>query len=216
MTRQKRRRHRVPWPLAALGVLLLVCAGGLTGWIIAAQNAQQSLPQDLHGNHVQLDSGSLPSRAQAKAMGVASTGLRFKVPSVGMDVALSSLSSVNGEITPPGFKDAYLVRDKGVSLAQATTGTVYVVMHSIQGGFGPGNYLTNVQKGTVSLPVGSTIQVGDRTYTTTGSALVRKTQLADDQAVWANTPSRLIVITCLERLNGASTHNAIITATLTH
>jgi len=142
------------------------------------------------------------------------TGGQFSVPAVGLDVPLKSLSARDGQITPPGFTSAYWITNRGVPLSQSAEGTVFVVMHSVRGGgVAPGNYLTNIREGTSAVPDGSTIDVAGVSYRVTGWRTILKGGLATDADVWADTPGRLVVITCLERPNGSpSTDNMVIVA----
>jgi hypothetical protein len=142
------------------------------------------------------------------------TGDQFSVAVVGLAIPLKPLSARNGQITPPGFQSAYWITNMGVPLNRGTLGTVFVVMHSVRGGgIGPGNYLTNVRAGTSAVPNGSAIDVAGVLYRVTGWKTILKGGLATDAEVWANTPGRLVVITCLEHPNGSpSTDNMVITA----
>ncbi|MFT4231126.1 MAG: class F sortase, partial [Microbacterium sp.] len=144
------------------------------------------------------------------------TGERFRVPSVGLDVPLDSMNAVDSVITPPGFTAAYRVRNLGVSLDHASEGTVYVAMHSLRdGAVGPGNYLIDVEAGTASVAVGTEIIVAGLEYRLTGSQKIAKDRLAASEAVWADVPGRLIVITCLQRPEGGpSLENVVLTAEL--
>jgi hypothetical protein len=204
-------------------VFITVLAVGVAGLIIGVLGAlgtltptAQTVP-DLQGNQVHVDPGTLPSAKTQKAMrAVPDIGQRLKVPSVGLDVRLGELSEADNTITPPGFDSAYLVRNLGASLDRPGQGTLYVVAHSVRGGgIGPGNYLIDVEHGTARVKPGATVQVGDHTYVVTGSKTIDKDRLPDDPAMWANTPRRLVLITCLQRPSGApSSDNLIITATL--
>ena len=172
---------------------------------------------DLKGHPVQVDPGTLPPAKTQKAMKVVpDIGQRLTVPSVGLNVRLGELSEADNTITPPGFDSAYLVRNLGASLEHPEQGTVYVAAHSVRGGgIGPGNYLIDVEHGTARVKPGATVQVGDHTYVVTDSKTVEKDRLPNDQAIWTNTPGRLVLITCLQLPSGApSTDNLIITATL--
>jgi len=168
----------------------------------------------MRGHPVQIDPDTVNPTMAAVAKVQQDTGQRFVVSSVGLDVALDSLVVADGNITPPGFASAYLVRNLGTTPTNAATGTVYVVMHSIRGGgVGPGNYLQNTKTGATSLHIGDIITVGGVDYRMDSSTLVLKTQLPADSNVWAAIPGRLIVITCLENADGSpSTKNLIITA----
>jgi hypothetical protein len=211
---RSRKRSTVLW----VGVLLigsLVTAGGTIAWVVSQGPPARVAALDLSGHPVQVDPGTVAPTTAAAAKVQQDTGQRFVVPAVGLNVALDSLGVANGNITPPGFTSAYLVRNLGTTLTRAATGTVYVVMHSIRGGgVGPGNYLQNSKTGSTSLHTGDIITVGGVDYRMASSTLVLKTQLPADSNVWANIPRRLIVITCLEKTDGSpSTNNLIITAT---
>lgn len=212
----RKRRWWLPVTVATTGVALLtVGVLGATGLLSPASGA--SVP-DMAGHQVMIDPGVVPDTATTKAMQVAPVaGARFHVPSVGLDVPLSGLNAVDGVITPPGFQDAYWVRNRGTTLDHPENGTVYVVMHSVRGGgVGPGNYLINIDEGQAKVGVGAVIEVDGTSYQVTGSRSVLKTQLAADSSVWDNTANRLVVITCLQRPDGSpSVDNMVITATRT-
>lgn len=152
----------------------------------------------------------------AKMNVVNDMGVRFVVPSVSLDVPLGELSSVDGEVSPPGFTSAYAVRDPGVPLEDAPAGTVFIVMHSLRaGGVAPGNFLIDVERETFQLVQGDIIRVGKWTYQVAATQAVPKPDLALDTSIWAPAPGRLIVITCLQNPSGTpSTHNAVIIANL--
>lgn len=158
---------------------------------------------DMHGNSVVVE-GDFPSPATVAAMDAQSDiGERFHIPSVGLDVPLGALDETAGAITPPEFTSAYLVRNRGESLADASAGTVFVVMHSIRGdGVAPGNYLVDSDAGRSKVVAGATITVGDRSYRVARSITVPKAQLPFESEVWADQPGRLVVITCLKRADG--------------
>jgi hypothetical protein len=204
-------------------VFITVLAVGVVGLIIGVLGALGILTPathtvpDLRGNQVQVDPGTLPPAKTRIAMNVVpDIGQRLKVPSVGLNVRLGELSEADNTITPPGFDSAYLVRNLGASLEHPEQGTVYVVTHSVRGGgIGPGNYLIDVEHGTARVKPGATVQVGDHDYVVTDSKTIKKDRLPDDRTTWANTPRRLVLITCLQQRSGApSTDNLIITAML--
>lgn len=185
--------------IAALIAATVILAAGAAG-VIATRAVPASGPVDLKGDVVHLDPGDTPSPQILQRMhAVTNTGSRFVVPSVGLDVPLGSLDVVDDEITPPGFTSAYRVDNLGVPLSRAAQGTVFVVMHSLRGGgVGPGNYLIDVDAGTSRVHPGAIIRVGDLTYTVTGSQTLRKSAVPDKSSLWANTPGRLVVFTCLQ------------------
>ena len=202
----KRRRRR--WVFLTVGVAavitLVLCGYGLVQYY--------SGPVDMDGNRVQADDGVPPVAASSAVPAIEDD--RFVVSSVGLDVPLGALTSVDGAIEPPGFTSAYWVRDEGVAPAVSSDGTVFVVMHSLRNGaIGPGNYLIDVDRSTSKVGLGATITVDDLDYTVTGTQLIDKPDIAASSSVWSNTPNRLVVITCLQRPDGSpSTQNLIIEA----
>ena len=209
-----RRRRRRDWLLilaattvAGVGVALLIV--GATG----VGSGSKSEQAEVAG----LDPGTLPPPATIQAMhSVPDVGLRFTARSVGLDVPLGELTMVDGNITPPGISSAYMIRNLGVPLSGATTGTVFVVMHSCRNAcHAPGDWLTNRAAGTPSLADGSLITVGELTYRVTGWQKYAKTSIGTQADVWAAKPGRLVVITCLELPTGEEpVDNLVITAQL--
>lgn len=165
---------------------------------------------DLAGNAVQFDGPAPNPSASAIPSG---TG-RFQSPSVGLDVPLGSLDVVDDELEPPGFTSAYWVRNLGVAPTDAGAGTVFVVMHSLRnGGVAPGNALIDVDNGRARVAVGASIVVDDVAYRVTRTDTIDKKEISHEQSIWADTPGRLVVITCLQRPDGSpSTDNMVIEA----
>lgn len=209
---------RVAILISAVALVGIGAAGGMSllGAHTPGATADEAIT-DMRGQPVNADLVVAPSAAETKAMNVQQKpGIRLRVPTVGLDVPFAELSMVDGAINPPGFNRAYLVRNLGTTIADPASGTVYVVMHSVRGGgTGPGNYLIDTRTGTSTLRPGATITIGDLHYTVTGSSAVTKTALPHEEAIWANTPGRLVMITCLQKPDGgASVDNMVITATL--
>lgn len=205
------------WVLGAVAtVAAAMLSAGVLGISVSTAPQSTATVPDMRGNRVALDPGTVPKPAVVKKMAaVEDTGVRFEVPAVRLNVPLGALNAVDGVIVPPGFTSAYLVRNFGVPPSAGSSGTVYVVMHSIRGGgTGPGNYLYDTATGKSNVPIGSTIEAGGFSYNVTAVQTADKPALRDDAAIWANTPRRLVVITCLELPSGApSQDNFIITAT---
>lgn len=218
MRRAAVRRPRRTWLLLGSIVAGSALVAGAAVSLVATATTHPAGPVDMTGHRVQLDTGTAMSPSAQKAMhAVADTGSRFRVPSVGLDVPLGALNVVDDTITPPGVSSVYRVRNLGVGLADARRGTVFLATHSVRaGGVAPGNYLTDVAKGTSAVPVGATIVAGGLSYTVTGAQAITKTQVPHDAALWANTPGRLVVITCLEVPDQTvPVDNLVITASLT-
>jgi hypothetical protein len=189
----------------------LAAATLLTIGILGATGAfTLDSPRDLRGNPVQLDVGA-SSNPAASATPYGSG--RFVAPSVHLNVPLGSLDAVDGEVTPPGFTSAYLIRNYGVTPHQAGLGAVYVVMHSLRNGaVGPGNALIDVPSKQAKIAVGATITVDDVRYRVTGTESVTKRALPSSD-IWSAGRNELVVITCLQRPDGnASVANIVIRA----
>lgn len=206
-----RRQRRGPAPLLVwLSVLLVLAGSGILVW---NHVQERDLPRDLAGNPVRLEEGDTPAPDVVVAMDVRSGGgSRLSVPSVHLDVPLDSLDAVDGEVTPPGFSEAYLIRNMGVDLEHRQDGTVYVVTHSVRHGDAPGNSLIDVEKGSSQVQAGDTIQVGDATYVAERSLTVAKGDLASAPGIWDDEPGRLVLITCLQRESGRSLQNVVVIA----
>lgn len=213
--RPRRPRRALTIVLAVLSVLAVV-AGAVILTHQAVETAEA--PKDLNGNAVQLEPADVPPPEVEARMEVqeapAQGGPRLAIPSASLDVPLASLLAVDGEITPPGFTQAYGVRNLGVDAEHAADGTLYVVMHSVRHGNAPGNAVIDVDTGAVSVPDGAAIQVGDLHYTVTGSLTIGKDELASRSELWTDDPGRLVLITCLQRTEGRSVDNAVIIAQL--
>ena len=199
-TAPKKRKRRLSDILLLVLALLLLIGGAIFG-IMAWQKShgEETFP-DMAGNRVVPEDDSAQDPAfQAAADANPDVGTRFIISSVGLDVPLGEVNEVNGVMNPPGFTSAYRVRNRGVNLPNASAGTVYVIAHSLRSpGQAPGNFVIDVTAGAVAVPVGATIQVGDRTYQLTSSKIIPKTELGAQTELWANTPGMLVFITCLQ------------------
>lgn len=202
-----------------LPVLVGMVGVGAIGYSVTvpwAHAAGEVTARDMNGHTVVLDPGVTPEPC-ASASPVVDPVSRFQVPSVGLDVPLGALDAVDGQITPPGFTSAYRIRNRGVPLGDGANGTVFVVMHALRGGGrAPGNYLEDVHTGSSAVAEGASVIVDGVRYLVTGSTTVSKSTISTDTTVWANTPGRLVLITCMEHANGTpSTRNLVIYATRT-
>jgi hypothetical protein len=176
----------------------------------AGDRADAVSATDMTGRTVMLEPGATPAVAST-ADAVDSAGARLVVPAAGLDVPLAAMSTAGGEITPPGFTSAYVVRDLGTTLAAPSGGTLFVAMHALRGGGrGPGNHLQDIATGKATVEPGDRVTVGNVTYAVTGATTVGKTAIAADAGVWANTPDRLVLITCLEKPDGSPSTSVLV------
>lgn len=218
MTSTRRSRRHTGTVVAILaGVIGLVITAGLlltSGTLTAPANTTPptGAVTDMRGRPVTPETAPDPEQHAA-----ADTGTVVSVPAVGLRVPLGALSAVHGQITPPGFTSLYWVRNTGIDWTTPTQGTVFLVTHSLRGGgTAPGNSLYNTTTGTSRLHPGDTITIGDTSWHVTTTTTTPKDRLAADSSIWANTPNRLVLITCLETPDGKlSTSNFIVQATHT-
>jgi FlaG/FlaF family flagellin (archaellin) len=203
----RKKRMTAAALIAAAAVILL----GAGYFLFNGQSAPASATVDMAGKPVVFDPDVTPV---PEAEAIEDVGTRFEVPSVSLNVPLGEMSEVDGEITPPGFTSAFLIRNRGVAPDDAAKGTVYVVMHSLRnGGKGPGNYLFDVSDGSSRVNEGDLISVAGTQYTVTKHEVVGKRELPAREDLWAQTPNRLIVVTCLQSPDGnPSTSNFVLVA----
>lgn len=201
--------------LLVLGLLLMVVAAGL-GWSALSRSGSAApagaIGTDLNGNRVALDPGEELTAAQIQAQDAVPDGHgRFQAPSAGLDVALGAMNEVDGVITPPGFSSAYWVRNRGAGPQAPERGTVVVAMHALRGGaVGPGNFLYDPGSGDSRVAGGDGLMVDGIAYTVDSAFSVPKADLPDRADVWADTPNRLVVLTCLQLSAGAPAQDNVV------
>ena len=218
--RKKRRAGDIVLLVLAL---MLMTGGAIVGAVTLWKSSHEVTFPDLNNRRVIPDDTSIADpgyieQADAKD----DMGLRFKIASVNLDVPLGEVNAVNNVINPPGFTSAYVVRNLGVSMDKASTGTLYVVTHSVRPpGMAPGNFVINIAAGSIIVANGSIINVGDLKYSVTSSFVINKADLDTRPDLWAGTPGLLVFITCLQYPNAAdyngvghSHDNAVILAKL--
>jgi len=195
----KRKRKWGTILLLLLSVLLVVGGMSYLGYTWF-KNTHEITYTDMDGNKVVPDDPAAqdPSYIQ-QAEVKEDVGVRFKIPSVNLNVPLGEVNQVDGLINPPGFTSVYRVKNMGVKLEDAAKGTVYAVTHSLRApGKAPGNYVIDIDKSSVTVQNGAEIDVGDLKYTVVSSQIVAKTELSAQANLWANTPGMLVFITCLQ------------------
>lgn len=206
--------------LLVAGVLVVVGVVGVLRQERSAAGPSSPGPSalaDLRGNRVDAAPGLVPAPAAVVRMDVQpADGDAFRVPGVGLDVPLRSLVTVDDQVQPPTFTDAFWIRDLGTSVRAPERGTVFVAMHSLRGGgVGPGNALYDTASGTSRVGVGDAVEVAGTRYVVTGTRIVPKPSISGDATVWADVPGRLVVITCLEPPGGGpSRDNFVVEARL--
>lgn len=214
------RSHRPARPhrrliITSIAILaLLVGSIGITTSLTG--NTVTEGPRDLQGNTVTLDPGTLPKASIRNQMNAtADEGERLIVPAVGLDAPIGAITAVDGILTPPGFTSAYAVRNIGADITNPNDGTIFLVTHSLRnGGVAPGNYLIDVQNGTAAVKRGDEIIVAGTTYAITDTISIPKPKIGANPDLWASTPGRLVIITCLQLPSGKpSTQNMVIIAT---
>jgi hypothetical protein len=211
---QAARSRRAP----RRSVLVLFLVLFLAGVVLVASSLvlRAGTPVDLEGNAVALGEGDVPDAGVIAEMDVvADSGLRFTVPALGMDVPMGELSVVRSALTPPGFVQAYRVRNLGVGLDQAVRR---------DGVRGDALGQSRVRPGQLPLRRGERHRPRDGGGRDDGGghrlrggwlAAHRQDRPADHgQALWTDEPGRVVVITCLQRTQGRSLQNLVITGHL--
>lgn len=143
-------------------------------------------------------------------------GERFRIPSIGLDVPVGTVSEVDGQITPPGFSAVYLVSNRGVALSEAETGTVYVVAHSRPGAAeAPGDALIDLDRAAATVDRGALVEIGDRRYEVSESTIVSEVDLPASDSLWDAVPGRLVIVTSLQNADGTpAVDNLVLVAQL--
>ncbi|WP_064109929.1 class F sortase [Leifsonia xyli] len=208
-------RRRRAWPQLLAGVALILAAVGVMTLVLTPHGTAEGTV-DLRGNPVSTDDATLSPEAVAAAAPEPVAGVRFAVPSVGLDVAMEELTATAADIEPPGFTSVYHLRNHGTALDKPEAGTLFLLTHSIRGGgLAPGNALIDVKNQRSAVSIGATISVGADTYRVTGTEVISKPDLAHRSDVWSDTPGRLVLITCLQNPQGTpSQNNLVLTAQL--
>lgn len=201
-----------PWRLKVAAIVALAAAGtaliALWAWGSGSASLSVSSDQvarDSSGQVVHLDTTLTPEQLVTQHAIDAVEGQRLRIPSLGFDVPLGAITASHGEVTPPWVLSAYWIRNLGVSLADATKGTVYVVIHTVHGNANvPGNKLIDIAGARSALSDGAAIEAGGRTYHVTKTAVISRDALPTSAEVWTSRPGQLVLITCLERPDGST------------
>lgn len=203
-------RGRRWWIITAGGLVTVLAALVVVSLVNGGGRLDATAPRDMNGQPVRYELDAAPRpEASATPDGYG----RFTAPGVGLDVPLGALDATAGEITPPGFQSAYLVRNVGVTPDRSGMGAVYVVMHSLRNGaVGPGNALIDIDQETARIVAGDELSVDGVTYSVTGAQRISKAALPSSD-IWTAGAGSLVVITCLQRpYGGPSVDNIVITA----
>jgi len=208
----KKKKRRI---LPLLIALVLICGGIGVGVYTLWPKAGASDLVDMEGNIVVPDdpNATSPAFLEAADMVVDSGGEGFRIPSVGLDIPLGAINEVDGVMNPANFVSAFWIRNRGVSVENASQGTVYIVAHSTRFGKAPGNLIQSNEQSLVK--EGDTIWVDAAEYRVTGWQTSPQGQIGNIEELWANTPGMLVFVTCVLRNDHATpTDNLIITGQL--
>lgn len=209
------RRSRARMLLAAAGVAL-VLGGGATLAVstVAAQPAPSYAVQAAAPRYpaapmaTPTANAAAPEATPSAPPSVKPTG-RLTISSVGLDAPLLHMAvPADGALDPATRWDAYLVDGYGTP-AEASSGTVFVVMHSGRGETQAlGNALVNRDTGHPALAVGAQLEVDGVMFAVTGSRVVAKGSLHDQADLW-NGSHALAVITCQQYADGSPSENSV-------
>lgn len=138
------------------------------------------------------------------------TDERFRVPSVGLDVPLGTVTIVGDSVTPPGFDAVYLLDGIGGTLNDAADHTLFAVTHSVVNGRAPGNSFFETATSAILLSAGDVIAVGSLRYRVESTGVIDKTLVPARADVWADVPGRLVLITCLQKPDGSPSDSNLV------
>lgn len=165
-------------------------------------------------NNKIVDTPELPTEAspeKVKKMDIKDTKMYLSIPSVGLHNRVKRMSALKGEsLYPPGFRNTYLLRGYGTP-KKKHSGTTYLVTHAIKNGLAPGNYLISMGRQKIVVHKGAKVKVDGVSYHVTQRKIMSKSDLPYDD-VWKQDDDKLAIITCMQRLNGIATENAVIVA----
>jgi hypothetical protein len=185
--------------LLLIGGVLLIAVGAVLG-VMQLIGGPSGEFTDMDGNIVEPDSPTPNDEEWLKQIDLQEiSGARFIVDSVGLNVPYGEVNEVNGVLNPPNFRGVFRVRNRGVDLAKASEGTVYLVTHSLRnGGHSPGNYLMDIWTNKWSLAPGDVISVNGVRYVADSYMLVDNENLGSRPELWSDEPGRLVLITCMQ------------------
>lgn len=183
-----------------LGAVVLALLAAFMVWGTFSPAIARSGLLDMRGQEVDTAAGFAIASADAQ---IETPTQRLQIPAVDLDVPLIETRSREGVLRAPGFQDAYWVADRGVSPADAQSGTVYVVLPSLPGdGVAPGDYVQDLHDASSSLRRGTLVAVAGRDYEVVAWAAVDKEALPAREEYWAAVPRRLILITEMQQQAG--------------
>ncbi|MBF4462745.1 MULTISPECIES: class F sortase [unclassified Rathayibacter] len=143
----------------------------------------------------------------------------LRIPSVGLDATVRTLSVDPGSVVdPPGPDDAYWLSDYGVA-GPAATNTVYLAGHSYRRGGAVFNPLLDPPHERSAVATGDAIEVQTPEavyrYTVTDVQRYDKATVGSEDELWRRVPGRLVLVTCFQYDDGqASTQNLVVYASL--
>jgi len=194
----KRKKRRGGVLLIVLSVALILGGGGLAIYSFFPHTPAGAL-LDMENNVVVPDSPEATSSAFLEAADLVADdgGEGFVIPSVNLHVPLGSVNEVNGVMNPANFTSAFWIRNRGVSLENASQGTVYIVAHAARYGKAPGNIVQDNEQSLVK--AGDFITANGVTFEVTGTKIIPQDQIETVSEIWADTPGMLVFVTCLQK-----------------
>ena len=186
-------------------------------------NDSEFLDVDMRGREIQDEPIELPEREVVGRNGKTSTvppttvnnptaqemrqvsniGVRFQVPSIGLNVPYGMVNEVNGIIRPTNFTSAFGIRNRGVNYDATQNGTAYVALHALDFGDGlaSGNFFLD-QQGNPRFSPGDKVKIGNTSFSITKGERVGKGILTTRDDIWDDSvKNRLIVLICFPSSN---------------
>lgn len=141
-----------------------------------------------------LPDGAATAEPSASPSPVIAEG-RLRVPAVGLDAELRTMTVGTGRVVdPPSSDAAYLLVDHGVPPSRVSDGTVFVAMHALNAGGAPGNALTG-PGGEVRVARGDVVEVDGVVFEVERVLVAGKREVAADADLWdAGVPGRGVTV----------------------
>lgn len=130
---------------------------------------------------------------------VSNIGVRFSIPSIGLDTTYGMVDEVNGVLRPTNFTSVFGVRNRGVAYNQTNNGTAYAVTHTLdEGGIAPGNFLFDASNNNQPrISKGEQIKIGNQTFTIDDFYRDGKGLISSNKELWdSSIKNRLVLIVC--------------------
>jgi hypothetical protein len=140
---------------------------------------------------------------------IAGQPIRLRIPSVGLDDRVGSMTVRPGSVVdPPTASSAYWLSGYGVA-GPTSDNSVYIAGHTCRGRCSAAfSALLDVPQSSTTVHIGDSVIVstptGDYSYSITGTQLYEKVTVQQQSELWRKVPGRLVLVTCFQYNGGTS------------